>query len=46
VSTIIPGMRRPKHVEANLGASDGPPLPPDVLQRLRRHRWERAYHVP
>ncbi len=46
VSTIIPGMRRPKHVEANLGASDGRPLPPDVLQRLRRHRWERAYHVP
>ena len=32
VSTTIPGMRRPRHVERNLAASDGEPLPP----RLRR----------
>lgn len=46
VSTVIPGMRRPRHVEENLGVSDGRPLPVDVLARLRRHRWERTYFVP
>ena len=28
VSTTIPGMRRPRHVERNLAASDGARLPP------------------
>jgi aryl-alcohol dehydrogenase-like predicted oxidoreductase len=46
VSTIIPGMRRVRHVEANLSASDGRPLTADVLTRLRRHRWQRTYNVP
>lgn len=46
VSTIIPGMRRVKHVEQNLGVSDGRPLAADVLQRLRPHRWVRTYDVP
>jgi aryl-alcohol dehydrogenase-like predicted oxidoreductase len=46
VSTVIPGMRRLKHVEANLAASDGKALPADMLQRLRRHRWVRSYDIP
>ena len=46
VSTIIPGMRRPKHVDQNLGASDGRPLSAVLLQRLRRHRWVRTYDIP
>jgi aryl-alcohol dehydrogenase-like predicted oxidoreductase len=46
VATVIPGMRRPRHVDQNLAASDGRPLPPDVMTRLRRHRWVREYHVP
>ena len=46
VTTTIPGMRRPAHVRANLAASDGPPLPPDLLDRLRAHRWERDWQVP
>jgi aryl-alcohol dehydrogenase-like predicted oxidoreductase len=46
VATIIPGMRRPKHVDQNLGASDGTPLPPDRLARLRQHRWVRNYDIP
>lgn len=46
VSTVIPGMRRKVHVETNLGVSDGKPLAPDVLQRLRKHRWVRTYVVP
>jgi aryl-alcohol dehydrogenase-like predicted oxidoreductase len=41
VSTIIPGMRKEKHVRANLAASDGQPLPPELVQELRKHRWDR-----
>jgi aryl-alcohol dehydrogenase-like predicted oxidoreductase len=46
VSTVIPGMRRKIHVETNLGVSDGQPLAPDVVERLRKHRWVRSYFVP
>jgi aryl-alcohol dehydrogenase-like predicted oxidoreductase len=46
VSTIIPGMRRIRNVEANLGVSDGRALGADVVARLRRHRWVRTYFVP
>ncbi len=42
VSTIIPGMRREKHVRANLAASDGRLLSPDLMRELRRHRWDRV----
>jgi aryl-alcohol dehydrogenase-like predicted oxidoreductase len=42
VSTVIPGMRKPAHVEANIGASDGRGLDAALLQRLRAHRWDRA----
>jgi aryl-alcohol dehydrogenase-like predicted oxidoreductase len=45
VSTIIPGMRRVRHVEANLSISDGRALGLDVLDGLRRHRWARTYVV-
>jgi aryl-alcohol dehydrogenase-like predicted oxidoreductase len=41
VSTIIPGMRKPHHVEENLAASDKGPLPADLHARLRPHRWDR-----
>ena len=46
VSTIIPGMRRPKHVDANLAVSDGKSLNPDTLSALARHRWNRGYVLP
>ncbi|AMV38600.1 aldo/keto reductase [Planctomyces sp. SH-PL62] len=42
VSTIIPGMRKVRNVEANLGASDGRRLPDDLLAELRKHRWDRT----
>ncbi|HYO62397.1 MAG TPA: aldo/keto reductase [Pyrinomonadaceae bacterium] len=41
VSTIIPGMRKLAHVESNIAASDAGPLPDDLRERLREHRWER-----
>lgn len=42
VSTIIPGMRKVRHVEANMAASDAGPLPPDLHAQLRQHRWNRT----
>jgi aryl-alcohol dehydrogenase-like predicted oxidoreductase len=41
VSTIIPGMRRLPHVEANIGTSDGKALPAELMAQLRAHRWDR-----
>lgn len=41
VSTIIPGMRKLRHVEANIGASDGKGLPAGLRDQLRAHRWDR-----
>jgi aryl-alcohol dehydrogenase-like predicted oxidoreductase len=46
VSTVIPGMRRIRHVEANLAVSDGQLLSADTLERMRAHRWLREYFVP
>jgi aryl-alcohol dehydrogenase-like predicted oxidoreductase len=41
VSTIIPGMRKPRHIEANMAASDKGPLPEALHAELRKHRWDR-----
>ncbi|HYP52688.1 MAG TPA: aldo/keto reductase, partial [Pyrinomonadaceae bacterium] len=41
VSTIIPGMRKLSHVESNIAASDAGPLPAELREQLREHRWER-----
>lgn len=44
VSTVIPGMRRPAHVEANCPVSNGQPLPLDTLAALRAHAWPRNFY--
>jgi aryl-alcohol dehydrogenase-like predicted oxidoreductase len=41
VSTVIPGMRKPTHVRANLATSDAGPLDVNLLAQLRHHRWDR-----
>ncbi|WP_422925421.1 aldo/keto reductase [Singulisphaera sp. PoT] len=41
VSTIIPGMRRIKNVEANVASNDGKLLDPTLLEQLKAHRWDR-----
>jgi aryl-alcohol dehydrogenase-like predicted oxidoreductase len=41
VSTIIPGMRKLSHVETNIAASDAGPLPDELYQQLKAHRWVR-----
>jgi aryl-alcohol dehydrogenase-like predicted oxidoreductase len=42
VSTVIPGMRKPTHVEENIRTSDGKSLPPALLEELKKHRWDRT----
>ena len=46
VTTVIPGMRKLANVRANIGVSDGHPLPDAVVAALRGHRWERDWVVP
>lgn len=41
VSTTIIGMRKLDHVEENIGLSDKGPLSPDLLKKLKAHRWDR-----
>jgi aryl-alcohol dehydrogenase-like predicted oxidoreductase len=41
VSTIIPGMRKIKNVEANVATSAAGPLAADLLKKLRAQRWDR-----
>lgn len=42
VSTIIPGMRKLRHVEANMAASDAGPLDASLMAALEKHRWDRT----
>lgn len=44
VSTVIVGMRKTEHVEANCAVSDGRALPPDDLKALRSHAWPHNYY--
>ncbi len=41
VSTIIPGMRKLNHVEANIATSDAGMLSDDLMKELEKHRWDR-----
>lgn len=42
VSTIIPGMRKVKNVEANVNACRRGPLPVELHSKLLEHRWDRT----
>jgi aryl-alcohol dehydrogenase-like predicted oxidoreductase len=44
VSTVIPGMRSIRNVEANCDISDGRKLSPELIAELRKHRWERNFY--
>ena len=41
VSTIIPGMRKLRHVELNIEASDKGPLSSELQEKMRGFRWVR-----
>ena len=42
VSTVIPGMRKIRNVEANIAASDGRVLDVSVMNDIRTQRWDRS----
>lgn len=42
VHTTIPGMRKIRHVEANLACSDGKRLDENLVNELKKHRWDRT----
>jgi len=42
VSTVIPGMRKTAHVEANMAISEVPSLSHHLHAQLRSHRWDRT----
>ena len=44
VSTVIPGMRSRRNVEANCHVSDQGPLPVETLRILERHAWDRNFY--
>jgi aryl-alcohol dehydrogenase-like predicted oxidoreductase len=44
VSSVIPGMRRVRHVEANLAASDRGPLEEGLLAVLKKHAWAKNFY--
>jgi len=46
VSTVIPGMRRVAHVEANCAVSDGQLLAAEDVQALRAHAFAHGWSYP
>jgi aryl-alcohol dehydrogenase-like predicted oxidoreductase len=44
VSTVIPGMRSLRNVAANTAVPQKGPLPKDVLQKLKPHRWVHNFY--
>jgi aryl-alcohol dehydrogenase-like predicted oxidoreductase len=44
VSTVIPGMRTVRNVEANMAVSDAGPLHDRTLAQLKQHAWERNFY--
>jgi aryl-alcohol dehydrogenase-like predicted oxidoreductase len=42
VATVIPGMRKERHVRANVASSDAGALSPQLLTQLKHHRWDRT----
>jgi aryl-alcohol dehydrogenase-like predicted oxidoreductase len=43
VSTVIVGMRNAEQAEQNCAVSDLPDLSPELLKKLQRHNWLRAF---
>ena len=44
VSTVIPGMRRVRNVESNCGVSDTGPLDRSVVEKLKKHEWNKNFY--
>ena len=44
ISSVIPGMRKSKHVDANVSVSDGRELSAGLMEQLKSHAWERNFY--
>lgn len=44
VSTVIPGMRSPGEVDANIAYADGAAFPAELMAQLAAHAWPRNYY--
>ena len=44
VTTVIPGMRKARNVESNCRVSDSGPLEEGLLQKLRKHAWNKNFY--
>jgi aryl-alcohol dehydrogenase-like predicted oxidoreductase len=44
VSTVIPGMRRVRNVESNCAVSDTGPLDQPVVEKLKKHEWNKNFY--
>jgi aryl-alcohol dehydrogenase-like predicted oxidoreductase len=44
VSTVIPGMRSVRNVEQNWFVQEKGALPPQILQSLRKHAWNKNFY--
>ncbi len=44
VSTVIPGMRSLRNVEANVAVSEAGPLPAALREVMKRHAWPKNYY--
>ena len=44
VSSVIPGMRQVRNVESNCAVPDRGPLDAAVLDRLRKHAWDKNFY--
>ena len=45
VSTVIPGTRKVKYVDDNVSLSDGRKLSNELMEKLKKHAWERNFYV-
>lgn len=45
VSTVIPGTRKVKNVDANVSVSDRRKLSNTLMEELKKHAWERNFYV-
>jgi aryl-alcohol dehydrogenase-like predicted oxidoreductase len=44
VSTVIPGMRKVRNVESSVSVSQKGPLPAPLVERLRKHAWNKNFY--
>lgn len=44
VSAVIPGMRKEKNLMANISYINKGPLPEEILERLKVHRWQKNFY--